>query len=177
MERIMKKFLIIGLSAVAVIAFSLGGYETVKSISSIQYIDIIRSVKKRRGWEYIPDSLTLATIETESSFRPDAIREEPGINDASYGLMQTLFKTAQWMGYKGQPEGLFDPETSIEWGTAYHAYLFNRFEGDLDAVIHSYNEGPGNYEKGKRVPTYYGRIIARMAKWDILLASEGSMEA
>ena len=174
MERDMRKILLFGLSAVAVIAFSLGGYEMAKTVSSIQYLDIIKSVKRRRGWEHIPDALTLATIETESSFRPDAIREEPGINDASYGLMQTLFKTAQWMGYKGQPGGLFDPETSIEWGTAYHAYLWNRFQ-DWDAVIHSYNEGPGNYEKGKRVPTYYGRIVARMAKWEILLQAEGDI--
>ena len=175
MEWDMRKILLFGLSAVAVIAFSLGGYEMAKTVSSIKYLDIIKSVKRRRGWEHIPDALTLATIETESSFRPDAIREEPGINDASYGLMQTLFKTAQWMGYKGQPEGLFDPETSIEWGTAYHAYLFNRFSGDLDAVIHSYNEGPGNYEKGKRVTTYYGRIIARMTKWEMLLQAEGNI--
>jgi soluble lytic murein transglycosylase-like protein len=171
MERTMKRALLFLMSIVGVFFLTLGGYETVKSFSSIQYLDIIRAIKNRRGWNHIPDGLTLATIETESSFDANAYRYEAKINDASYGLMQILFKTAQWMGYKGDPEGLYDPETNIEWATAYHNYLFKRY-GDWDAVIHSYNEGPGNYDKGIRVTTYYARVKGRWEKWEILLSAE-----
>lgn len=171
----MKRILFYSLTGIGIFLLAAGGYETVKSISSIQYLDIIRSIKKRYGFEHIPDALTLATIETESSFRSDAVRQEPQINDASYGLMQILYGTAKQVGYTGTPEGLLDPETNIHYGTAYQAWLYKRYNGDLDAVIHAYNEGPGNYDKGKRVPTYYGRIIARMSKWAMLLTNEGEI--
>jgi len=168
----MKKILILGFSVLGIILFSAGGYETVKSFSSIKYLEIIRKVKKDNDWEFVPDELTLATIETESSFLPDAVRQEPAINDASYGLMQVLYSTAKWLGYTGTPEGLLEPAENIKWGTAYHAYLFNKYS-DWDAVIHAYNEGPGNYDKGKRVSIYFGRVIGRWYKWEALLLSDG----
>jgi len=170
----MKKYLILGFSLIGFLLLAAGGYETVNTISSIQYYDIIRRVKKDNFLDDVPDALTLATIETESSFNPDAIREEPQINDASYGLMQILYGTAQEVGYNGTPEGLFDPATNILYATKYHQKLFRRFNA-WDAVIHAYNEGPGNYAKGKRVPTYYGRVAARMAKWETLLAAQGEI--
>ena len=141
------------------------------TVSTIKYLDLIRSIKRKNGWEHIPDGLTLATIDSESSFNPDAIRQEPAINDASYGLMQILYSTAKDRGYKGLPEGLFDPETNITFGTAYQAWLYRRYQ-DWDAVIHSYNEGPGNYDKGKRVFTYAYRVKARWSKWEALMGEE-----
>jgi len=179
----MKRILIFGLSAIAVIALTLGGYETVKTVSSIQYFDIIRKVKRENGWDFIPDELTLATIETESTFDPEAVKTEYPINgseqlfkDASVGLMQVLYSTAVWLGFKGDIWDLQDPETGIKWGTAYQVYLWKKYK-DWDAVIHAYNEGPGNYDSGERVPTYYGRVVARMAKWSILLKAEGNISA
>lgn len=170
----MKKILLFGFGLVGTLLLMAGGYETVNTVSSIQYLDIIREVKRKFGLEEVPDGLTLATIETESSFIADAIREEPQINDASVGLMQTLYSTAQWLGYVGDLEGLKNPAESIRWGTAYHLRLYKKYQ-DWDAVIHAYNEGPGNYDRGKRVPTYYARIKARWLKWDGLLAAEGDI--
>ena len=170
----MKKFVLLGLSGIALMAFIAGGYETVKTVSTIRYLDLIRKVKRENGLEEIPDDLTLATIDTESSFNPNAIREEPQINDASYGLMQILYGTAQEVGYSGDPSGLFDPETNILYGTKYQLKLYRRFN-DFDAVIHAYNEGPGNYNKGKRVPVYYGKVTAQRAKWAALLLSSGEI--
>lgn len=164
----MRKIVLFGLTGLGLFLLATGGYETVKSISTIRYLDIIRSVKKKNGWEHIPDALTLATIDTESSFVPDAIREEA--NDNSYGLMQILYGTARDMGFRGDPEDLLNPETNIFYGTKYQAWLYKRYS-DWDAVIHAYNEGPGNYDKGKRVYTYYSRIMARWTKWDALLAA------
>lgn len=164
------------MGALGLILLTVGGYETVKTVSSIQFYDIIRDVKRKYGLDDVPDALTLATIETESSFDPEAVRQEPQINDASVGLMQTLYSTAQWLGYTGDMEGLKDPAESIRWGTTYHLRLFKKYN-DWDAVIHAYNEGPGNYDKGKRVPAYYARVKARMVKWEGLLAAEGNLSA
>jgi len=170
----MNKIFGVGLSFLGLLLLAGGGYETVKTFSSIQYLDLIRDIKRRYGFEAVPDGLTLATIETESSFDSDAIRVEPAINDASRGLMQILYGTAKQMGYSGEPDGLFDPETNIRYGTAYQLWLYNRYH-DWNAVIHSYNEGPGNYDKGKRVTTYFGRVYARWGKWDLLLSGEGDI--
>ena len=72
----MKRILGVGLSFLGILALTAGGYEAVKSASSIQYLDVIRNVKRRHGLESVPDGLTLATIETESSFVAGAIRKE-----------------------------------------------------------------------------------------------------
>lgn len=181
----MKKTILFGMGALGLILLSVGGYETVKTVSSIQYYDIIKSVKRKWGLEDVPDDLTLATIETESSFDPDAVRTEHLLSgtpdsgtyaDASVGLMQILYSTAQGLGYTGDIWGLQDPETNIRWGTTYQLQLFRKYN-DWDAVIHAYNEGPGHYDSGKRVPTYYARVKARMVKWAGLLAAEGNISA
>jgi soluble lytic murein transglycosylase-like protein len=164
----MKRILFLGFSTLGILMLTAGGYEVTKSFSTIQYYDLIRSVKRRYGFEHVPDGLTLATIDTESNFQADAIREEE--KDNSYGLMQILEGTARDMGFKGDPEDLLDPETNIRFGTAYQSWLFKRYN-DWNAVIHAYNEGPGNYDKGIRQPIYYGKVKGRWAKWDGLLAA------
>ena len=180
MVRGMKKIILFGLTLTGLMLLTIGGYETVNTISSIQYLDMIRNIKKRWGLEEVPDALTLATIDTESNFDPEAVRTEFPENgsdqlyrDASVGLMQTLFSTAQSLGYTGDIWGLQDPENSIRWGTTYQLSLYRKY-GSWEAVIHAYNEGPGNYDRGKRVPVYYGKIMARWAKWETLLAAEGT---
>lgn len=166
----MKAALYIG-GALLIVLLSFGGYETVNTMSNLPYLETVRSVKRKYGID-VPDGLILAVMETESSFDPMAYRAEEAINDASIGLMQTLLGTARQMGYRGEEDGLYDPETSIRFGAKYLAYLFNRYH-DWDAVIHAYNEGPGNYDKGKRVYGYYAKVKARWNKWDALILSEG----
>lgn len=82
-----------------------------------------------------------AIVATESSFNPKAYRAEPQIGDASRGLMQTLYRTAKDMGYTGTPEGLFDPATSLEYGTRYVAYQLRRYNGSLPHAAAAYNAG------------------------------------
>jgi hypothetical protein len=72
---------------------------------------------------------------------------------ASYGLMQTLYTTAVEMKYTGQPEGLYDPKASIEYGVKYLEYLVKMIQDKQYAYIDdknlirlvsgSYNGGPG----------------------------------
>jgi hypothetical protein len=99
---------------------------------------LIWSVAQRHA---VDPFLVKAVIAAESSFDPRAYRAEPQINDASWGLMQTLYRTARDMGYTGAPEGLFDPATSIEYGTRYLKRQLLRYSGETARAVAAYNAG------------------------------------
>jgi len=99
---------------------------------------LIQSIASRHA---VDPFLVKAVIAAESSFDPRAYREEPQIHDASRGLMQTLYATARDMGYAGAPEGLFDPATSIEYGTRYLKRQLLRYSGDTARAVAAYNSG------------------------------------
>ena len=85
--------------------------------------------------------LIKGVIGRESAFVPNAMRGEPQIGDASYGLMQLLYSTARGLGYTGTPEGLFDPATNIHYGTQLLAQNLSRTGGDEASTISAYNGG------------------------------------
>jgi soluble lytic murein transglycosylase-like protein len=121
-----------------------------------QYGQIIRA----KAAEYnIEESLIFATIMIESGGNPRAIRHEPRINDASYGLGQILYRTAQGIGYKGTPEGLYDPETNIDLIARYHRRNLDHY-GHLTAqqLTTAYNTG-SPYKKP------YPGHITKFNKW------------
>jgi hypothetical protein len=116
----------------------------------------------------IPPELIKAFIALESNFNPRATRAEPQLKpvatipglehggDASYGLMQVLYRTAWMLGYRGTVSGLYDPATSIDLGTRYLADNIRAAKAHgyaLDSAISAYNAGgsgdrPGD---GKRL--------------------------
>ena len=107
--------------------------------------------------------LIKAIVASESNFNPRAKRDEPRIGDASYGLMQTLYRTARDMGYDGPPEGLFDPATSIEYGTRYLKRQLLRYGGATDFAIAAYNSGTAyKREDGSFVNQAY---VDRVKRW------------
>lgn len=85
-------------------------------------------------------ALTKALISRESAWDSQAIRPEPKINDASYGLMQVLLRTARIFAPTMNPDDLLDPITNIVIGTSYLHDLLNRYS-DLPSIISSYNAG------------------------------------
>jgi len=89
-------------------------------------------------------------IASESSFNPRAVRGEAHLADASHGLMQLLYSTAQSLGYTGaRPtetdrqslKGLYDPRTNIMLGTRYLNKLVIRYGGDIERAASAYNGG------------------------------------
>jgi len=84
--------------------------------------------------------LLKAFIGQESKFTPTAVRFEPKINDASYGLTQILSKTAKDRGYRGTTDGLYDPATNIEYGARHIAHVL-ALAPDLPSAISRYNGG------------------------------------
>lgn len=125
---------------------------------------IIWQVAGRHGVE---PQLVKAVIAAESSFRPKAYRAEPHIGDASYGLMQTLYRTAKDMGYQGPPEGLYDPGTSIEFGTRYLAKQLRRYNGKIPYAVAAYNSGTAYVAPDGRFrnQTYVDRVLRFYAQF------------
>lgn len=104
----------------------------------------------------VPVAVIKAVIAHESGFNPRAKRAEaprsslpptpdhPAGGDESRGLMQLLIRTARLLGYKGHPDGLYDPATSIELGTRLLADNLRSAErrgGGLPDALSQYNGG------------------------------------
>lgn len=77
----------------------------------------INAVLYAAEYDWLPAEL-MAFIEIESDFNPRAYRFEPRLNDASYGLMQILYRNTAVgeLLYKGAPGGLYEPETNVRLG-------------------------------------------------------------
>lgn len=110
-------------------------------------------------------NLIFATIMIESSGNTYAVRQEPRIHDASYGLGQLLYNTARGIGYRGTPEGLFDPAVNIDLIAKYHKRNFDHYK-ELNPVelTTAYNTG-SPYKR----PT--AGHIAKFEKWYNSLAN------
>lgn len=103
-----------------------------------KYNTFIRTASEQ--WN-VPISLIKGIIAKESSFNPNSYKSETRINDASWGLMQLLYKTAKNLGYTGSPEGLKDPQVSIFYGTKLLAANLRQAKGNIEVAISAYNAG------------------------------------
>ncbi len=107
-------------------------------------------VEKYAARYHLDPELVYALIHIESRFDPYLVS-----NRAAHGLMQVVPNAAggevhRWLGFKGTPSkaSLLEPETNIQYGTAYMYLLQNRYLGaivDPDSreycAIASYNIG------------------------------------
>lgn len=95
-------------------------------------------------------TLLLAVIEVESSYRRTGRS-----NVGALGLMQLMPSTARAFAKKAGvkwrgPRSLLDPDTNIEIGATYLAYLFDRFDGDADLALAAYCHGPAAIRRALR---------------------------
>lgn len=105
-----------------------------------RYGHIINRVAKKYD---LDPKLIFATIMIESGGNTYAVRYEPRINDASYGLGQILFGTAIGLEFEGTPQQLFDPEVNIELIGRYHKRNMTVYGGKLtpQELTTAYNTG------------------------------------
>jgi len=113
----------------------------------------------------VPIPAIIATISTESNGNPKAYRYEPLFYrryiknkdhwknnpyyysprrvSASYGLVQIMYTTAYSVGFRGEPEDLYDPRLNIDVGTAYIASRFQvkNHGWDPPKIACAYNAG------------------------------------
>lgn len=112
----------------------------------------------------VPFTWLKAIAGAESDWKPNAYKPEDQINDGSRGLMQVLYKTAYALGYRGDPDGLFDPATSVNYGAKLIRENIDRFGEDFDAVYSTYNSGsPTKYKTNADVASHVSRARRYLA--------------
>lgn len=84
----------------------------------------------------------------------------------SLGLMQVLPGTAYWLGYEGPPEGLYDPETNIYYGTKFLLILIRKYRYQKK-VISAYNGGHPliNSNGTYRNAIYIGYVVRKYKQY------------
>jgi soluble lytic murein transglycosylase-like protein len=118
-----------------------------------KYHDVITVVGDRYK---VDPKIIFATIMVESKGDSFAVRQEPAIGDASYGLGQLLYGTAVGLGFDGSPDGLYDPMTNIDLIARYYRRSMDTYGENLsiEQMAAAYNAGnpygypiPGHVDK------------------------------
>ncbi len=104
-------------------------------IYPLEYEETI--IKYSKQYDIDP-ALIAGIIYSESHFNANAASHA-----GAQGLMQIMPTTGQAIATRiGEPYGdLFDPETSIRYGTYYIKSLVDKYNGDVDAALAAYNGG------------------------------------
>lgn len=115
-------------------------------------------VEDRAHYFSVDENIVRAVIWTESSSDPNAESKKHAL-----GLMGVLYTTAQQMGYPGEPDGLFDPDTNVYYGTKYLRWQLDRYGQNIQMALSAYEAGtytPINQWYVDRVFGYYIRLEA-----------------
>lgn len=101
---------------------------------------IIEAVREK-ATEGVDPFLVAAVAREESHFNPGAVSPVGAL-----GMMQIMPSTgkgiAAKLGESFAERNLFEPGTSIRFGSWYLGHLLERFDGDLALAIAGYNAGP-----------------------------------
>lgn len=135
--RIAIASVLIVLALTAIINLAVRSPELIDNVTHpILYAELIDEYSGEYG---VPPEIICAVIETESSFRADAVSGAGAI-----GLMQITRETFWWLltkaGEDMDVDRLYDPEINIRYGTYFLSLLYEEF-GDWDTVCAAYNAG------------------------------------
>jgi soluble lytic murein transglycosylase-like protein len=108
------------------------------------YRALIRDAAMRRA---LDPELVEAIARVESDFNPYEVSHKGAL-----GLMQVIPATGKRFGV--ERERLFDPQDNLAAGTAYLAWLLDRYHGDLDLALAAYNAGEGAVDRHRGIPPY-----------------------
>ena len=84
----------------------------------------------------LPEALVHRVIVRESKYHPDLVGR-----GGTIGLMQIKLATARGLGYKGDAEGLRDPDTNLTYGVKYLAGAWRAADSDPDRAVKYYASG------------------------------------
>lgn len=112
----------------------------------------------------IEGAIIAAMIAHESKGNPNAI------NGRFTGLMQIGFSEAKFVGFKGDPEALLNPDVNIYWATKYLKYCIEQKSGDLFRGISGYNSGNVERPNTPYMTEYVNSIVAYVPRFRYLLA-------
>ncbi len=109
----------------------------------------------------VPMDVIYAVMNTESSFKSDAVSDKGAI-----GLMQITPDTFEWLKAKmddntdGDSDLLYNPDTNIKYGTYFLSLLYTEF-GVWDTVYAAYNAGMSKVREwlGSELYNNNGKIV------------------
>ena len=117
----------------------------------------------------VDSNLIKAVIAAESAGNPRAMSPK-----SAKGLMQLIDSTATAMGVKD----VWNPQQNVDGGSKYLKQLLDRFDGDVQLAVASYNAGPEAVAKHQGVPPYTEttNYVKRVLKYKSLFEKQGSAE-
>jgi membrane-bound lytic murein transglycosylase B len=124
-------------------------------LAKAQYSTIVSRYAAAYG---VPAELAHAVIKVESNYRANA-RGGAG----EIGLMQIKPSTARMMGYNGNANGLFNPETNIKYGMKYLAKAHSLGGGSTCGTILKYNAGHGATRMNPVSAAYCSKVKQQLA--------------
>ena len=101
--------------------------------SRAQYESMVASHARANN---VPEALVHRVIVRESKYHPDLIGR-----GGTIGLMQIKLPTARGLGYKGDADGLRDPDTNLTYGVKYLAGAWGAAEGDHSRAVRYFASG------------------------------------
>lgn len=91
----------------------------------------------------IPAGLFSTLVQAESSWNPKAVSPT-----GARGLAQIIPSTGRQPGFGVQPIGnIDDPTENLRFGSDYLGAMLKRYDGDKEAALLAYNQGPGYADK------------------------------
>ena len=84
----------------------------------------------------VPEALVHRVIVRESKYHPDLVGR-----GGTIGLMQIKLPTARGLGYKGDADGLRDPDTNLAYGVKYLAGAWRAADGDHARAVRYFASG------------------------------------
>jgi soluble lytic murein transglycosylase-like protein len=124
-------------------------------LAKAQYSSIVSRYAAAYG---VPAELAHAVIKVESNYRAN-VRGGAG----EIGLMQIKPSTARMMGYSGNANGLFNPETNIKYGMKYLAQAHSLSGGTTCGTILKYNAGHGAKRMNPVSAAYCSKVKQQLA--------------
>lgn len=111
-----------------------------------QRVESLSPIISEAAQEHGVDAQLLkAVIATESAGRVTA--QSP---KRAKGLMQLIDSTATAMGVRN----VWDPRQNVQGGAKYLGQLLERFQGNVENALASYNAGPGAVDRYQGIPPY-----------------------
>lgn len=111
----------------------------------LSYLDLIQTSATR----FDLDPALIAAIISKESLGDYSARGAVG----EYGLMQVRATTAQWLGFTGDPDLLYNPAENVRYGSQYLRYQLDRYVDTPDPLrwaVSAYNAGTAQMQRNGR---------------------------
>ena len=100
--------------------------------------DLAQAIHSIAISEYLDPDMAFRLVETESSFRRNALSEAGAV-----GYTQILPSTAKWLDPSVDETRLYQRDVNLRLGFRYLRLLLEQNAGDMRLALLAYNRGPG----------------------------------